>query len=333
MSHASGRRRGFTLIELLVVIAIIAILVGMLLPAIQRVRFAALRSQSTNNLKQLALASTTFHDAFQFLPFNGTTTANSANNESGSWAYQILPFLDNQPLYDSLTGTLPASDATRLTTFNCPLRGRPGFVNGGTGPTTTNFTIPPGGTFTVPVGWSTAGWSGSASYSFTAGTIILTNLSTTATINGYYILSNASISGSGPVTDYGFNPFLNNAAGTVNATNEKRALGRIPDGASSTILVGHLYVATSEYRLTSMASGTRMPIYSGGTLATARNGLGDTATTWLRDGTAATSNQWGSPMGEGGLMAFGDGSVRLAPYRVPLTNLLQPDDGNPVDLP
>ncbi len=138
----------------------------------------------------------------------------------------------------------------------------------------------------------------------------------------------------GPATDFGMNPYLNSPTGTLNATDRKRTLVGIQDGSSNTILLGHIYVARSDYPLTTAASANaQLPIFRGGQNGTSRNGLGDTAATWLMDGTATALNQWGSPMTEGGLMAMGDGTIRVFPYQVPLTNYLKPDDNIAVDLP
>jgi prepilin-type N-terminal cleavage/methylation domain-containing protein len=133
------RRQGFTLIELLVVIAIIAILIALLVPAVQKVREAAARTQSTNNLKQIGLAFNSYHDAMKSLPWNGTGTAYlyngttvggpaiAATTFSGCWGFQILPYIDQLPLFNSKATTVG------LNVYMCPGRSRQP-VSTGNGP-------------------------------------------------------------------------------------------------------------------------------------------------------------------------------------------------------
>jgi prepilin-type N-terminal cleavage/methylation domain-containing protein len=91
-------RKGFTLVELLVVIAIRAVLIGLLLPAVQKVREAAARTQCQNNLHQITLANHDYHDSFQSPPVGCYITLPFGPN----WAVYILPYIEEGNLYNSV---------------------------------------------------------------------------------------------------------------------------------------------------------------------------------------------------------------------------------------
>jgi prepilin-type N-terminal cleavage/methylation domain-containing protein len=144
-------RRGFSLIELLVVIAIISILIGLLLPAVQKVRDSAARTKCQNNLKQIGIAFQSYHDTTGFIPTAGTEvptggTDNPPKNRlDWGWAYEILPHIE-QAQVQTITSNAVVR-ATPIPTYGCPARRGPRVIsgqaksdyagNGGTNPNST----------------------------------------------------------------------------------------------------------------------------------------------------------------------------------------------------
>ncbi|MGE3808070.1 MAG: DUF1559 domain-containing protein [Gemmataceae bacterium] len=127
---SSTARRAFTLIELLVVIGIIAVLIGILLPAVQKVREAAARSRCANNLKQMGLALQAYHDSQGSYPPGYDSGYDAAGNDTGpgwGWAARILPFVEQQSLYTLINFQQPieapghsAARTTSVKLYLCP---------------------------------------------------------------------------------------------------------------------------------------------------------------------------------------------------------------------
>jgi prepilin-type N-terminal cleavage/methylation domain-containing protein len=202
------QRRGFTLIELLVVIAIIAVLIGLLLPAVQKVREAASRTKCMNNLKQLGLAAHHYHDTKQHLPPGIGYYPPTGNGAFGTYFFHLLPFVEQDNLYRDAMG--PVS-------------------------------------FPPPIGTTTACYPGNNNVysrpvaSFLCPSDPSVGLDGVVTINGVSFGASCYAPNAMVIakTDLTQNPFVTNPQGKA------RLHADIPDGTSNTILHAEKYARCS----------------------------------------------------------------------------------------
>ncbi len=296
LRHAPSRHaRAFTLIELLVVIAIIAILIGLLLPAVQKVREAAARMQCQNNLKQIGLACHNYHDANSMFPAGSIY---KSGNYYGTWAVDILPYLEQQNLYNLYnqalvnTANTPAVLQALVKTYVCPSDPNPFTpAKPASGPGTSVLFMPGNYRCVAGADWGGQDWGvdqGGPNENWDDATQVA------------WLMPNFP-------GDRG----VMHATGTGGATAERFA--SITDGTSNTLMVGEYATRTSLNRRTFWAYAYTSYNESCVTFAQSRTLLADfnLCSNTPPGGSNQCKRAWGS-FHTGGMLnfVFCDGSVR-----------------------
>jgi prepilin-type N-terminal cleavage/methylation domain-containing protein/prepilin-type processing-associated H-X9-DG protein len=292
MRTRAGQKKAFTLIELLVVIAIIAILIGLLLPAVQKVREAAARMSCQNNLKQIGLALHGFHDVNNRLP-----TANTPAFSSGFTS--ILPYLEQENIgrrYNLALAPTDATDAdgdghtnlslgsTKLKTFTCPTM------------------VPP------PV---LAAFPGYSSYALSIGN----------QPNPFFPPG----AGGNPVYDNGPIVRLTGGGSGVSTGQQGITLVAITDGTSNTILAGEMGYQLKDYNFASgpyagqLRAGNTQWVWGYASYSFGSTGVMFNTTVGTPADVTARLGAFRSDHSGGANFVYSDGSVRfLANGRVDL---------------
>jgi prepilin-type N-terminal cleavage/methylation domain-containing protein/prepilin-type processing-associated H-X9-DG protein len=212
------QRKAFTLIELLVVIAIIAILIGLLLPAVQKVRDSANRIQCQNNLKQIGLGLQTYHDAKKFFPQNHRPATASSAAIRERWFIQILPYIEQSALFNSYDETTNWDSSTNLVVTSVPIK----IAQCPSAPNATRLDNDPA--FSTPEGWG----------SNNPPDVAVTDYAGVYGVHPSFIAANSSIPSIANIKNpYGV--ITNNVAATGETTPV--AITDVTDGTSSTIVV------------------------------------------------------------------------------------------------